>query len=623
MKENTYLNLKNYFKQEIANIKQDKITTDCITKLNLNNLHPEQQILKLHAELISLEKDLEDSPCKEYILFADNLDHLHRLFFTKIALHKQNDTEKIKDVIILKEKITGIQKLLKQKKEEIKKFTLKDLKAGQNNVIFYQLKECPTKTDPDEYTLMRLYQSQTILKALEAEFNQLQHTFINNSKNNFPECLKQEIKYCKNVNLKKLLALKDSESPLKEHSSYIKHHLQYDEEIFQIPLSTIKEHLKKHATKEELSCPQLFCLAFNKYYYWLLTLKSSQTPQLQNTQQTDYSDFFEKTYSLTIEVSQKLINRLNHYNDRKHIPVLIKKLEKLESYSLINRWPLLPLTEDKKPALKTIFYNHLILNPNSNNSTSQLFLAIQTNIFFRHYYKKLKHLYKKYNIKNTFSSTPQILDLLSFTAPNINTFNHLYKTLSVNTAHLLKHDLPYISIQKDINNTVTEIFNQTADNLEKLYSNNDINTNVFHAIIQKKDLLRIIYHNKRYNIPTPPQVQNLLDIFESVITEFHELQNTKPIDLENIIIKDEPTTQHQNFSFNYSKSDTSILENITALTLHLNFLANNTSSRKFVRIITAQNLDLITDKIYLNCQTTHLANIAFPEPGISFTQQLT
>ena len=136
MKENTYLNLKNYFIQEIANIKQEKITTDCITKLNLNNLHPEQQILKLHAELISLEKDLEDSPCKEYILFADNLEHLHRLFFTKTALQKQNDTEKIKDVIILKEKITSIQKLLKQKKRRTKKIQPKRSKSREKTMSF-------------------------------------------------------------------------------------------------------------------------------------------------------------------------------------------------------------------------------------------------------------------------------------------------------------------------------------------------------------------------------------------------------------------------------------------------------------------------------------------------------
>jgi hypothetical protein len=609
MKPDIHSTLKNYFNTEIATIKKSEIVKNHISKLNLNDLHPEQQILKLHAELESMEKDQEDSIPKEYILFSDSPEHLFRIFFTKIILQKQNDLPQIKEAIILKEKITGIQQLLNNKKEKLKRFTLKDLKSGKNNVIFYQLKQCPPTTTTQEYNLMREYQSETILKTVEAELHHLKNTFLVQAKHSFKTYLKQEIKNCKNINLKYLLALTYSKIPNQNYKAYIKN---TDEAIFQLPLFQIKETLKNYQSKNKikpLSCPQLFCHSFNKYYHWLLTLSPTLIPTPSKTS-TDYSKTFEHTYKLAIQLTKQQINQLKQINSKNYIHTLEKKLSKLKDYSQLNQWPLLPLTEENKPALKAIYFNHLILNQNPKRSKSQLFLAIQTTLFVSHYTQKLNHLYKRHNIHQDFLSVTQIFDLLSATPPGSDISNQLFNAISNEINHLQKHDMPIISIKKEIKNTLINIYIQAADNLENLYSKNNISSNACHALFQKKYLNKLILHNKRHNIPINPMVNNLIELFDSETNLLFDLKKINHIDIEPLLQTNQNIPTSAPFSFNYAKSDTSILENLViALNLHIHFLANDTSSKKFVKIITAPDLDLINQKIHLNCNTNEFKYI--------------
>ena len=130
-----------------------------IKSLNLKELLPDQQVLKLSKVLELHKKKIDDFKNKEYFNFADDDNQLYNVFIAYSLFYHRNEEAILEECFILNETYKLLNQRLQDTIAQLPQFTYLDLLNNKKNVVFYELNQQPFGTSDEEYARMRNWQT--------------------------------------------------------------------------------------------------------------------------------------------------------------------------------------------------------------------------------------------------------------------------------------------------------------------------------------------------------------------------------------------------------------------------------------------------------------------------------
>lgn len=586
MKTKPLNTLQVYFKESYITAKKEskQITEQLINDLHIKHEITETQILKLNAKLSSLYEEYEESDFKEYVLYSSLETQILNLFISRFLLQDKNDIDKIKEAIILSEKINTIKNLLEKKQTELPAYKFKDLLNNKSNVFFTEFTNCPPNTTASEYYKMREAQFLAILDTINVELRYFKNTFIKNKHSN--EDISKEIINCRNRNLKNVIALKNStgptESSLKNESSF--------KEIELFTCKTIINNYKKQ-TAPHISCPQIFNVSLRKYTNWLEYPSEIYNYNFNKIFNQEYKAQLSKYKRISFELKKRKLSIEQIKNRIKTINLTHQKVN----------CHIIPNLPNNRHHLKSLFFWHLLFSDDIMQSIALLNLSINISLYSDFYMNELLN-----HDKNIYNFS-QILNNLEYIGADANTYNECISVFRKQLEFSISASKTIFSIYETIIQKSNELSKVATLKLMDEYESIDAEKSTAHATMEAqkynnlKDLLSI------NDIEMNPQIAKLGPIFIHRI-EYYSRQaflSKLKINIPNIeIALLDSSPVEKTFSFQYNKSEIYFIQNIVkALNSEIDLLNIHTSERTLIEILSLKDLSKETRVIHLACKT--------------------
>lgn len=587
--------LKQFFEKEIQNTKHQSrgITSQTIDNLHIKHQAKEQQLVKLLQLKQSLENDSDDESIKDYILFTNNNKILFDKFYSRYILENKNDIEKIKKAIIVSDRKDTITKEINTLQSELPPFQLEHYLANNNNIFFYEYCCCPPNTSAEEYYKMREDQLHSIINCIQKEVLQMKTVF--NKKEPTPGEIIQEIEFCMNHDINKLIALNTSSIPKNIQEYKI---LTNPRDVFKIHHSV----LESPNTDDHISPPEIFNISLNKYLYWLQNV----SPLTHYNFNKIFSQEFNKERKFFTKVCLKL-NRDNKINEL----VLIKK--RLTSLSFFHKKVKCHVIENamsNKHHLKALFFWNLLFSNNINESIALFKLSMKISLLSDFYLNKLSLL------PNHICSYSQALNFLTALNADSHTSSVLINSIYKSIAEKNLFQRPIYSIIQDIISQIKLAVRTSIVHLDEVYNSADQRLSALHAVNQHNHIQGLMNKLSLLDIEINDMAEPIDNIFTQKIEHYSNIKLVGPVNISvpTINTPNKPDT----LSFNYKRSNTeSLLNFIKYIDDNIDFLTtvcrdeneNITSPETFVDILTSNNLLKEDRKVFLKCNTNQFKYI--------------
>ncbi|HAH23041.1 MAG TPA: hypothetical protein DCL77_04640, partial [Prolixibacteraceae bacterium] len=156
-----------------------------------------------------------------------------------------------------------------------------------------------------------------------------------------------------------------------------------------------------------------------------------------------------------------------------------------------------------------------------------------------------------------------------------------------------------------------ELYNQAETNLRQLFDDHSNEIKEYFLACQIRDMRLKEITNKRNHVTLHEFFDNLKELFIAEKECLETLTKTNLLDIDSLFQESE-MQEKKTFSFGYKKTPGLLDSVIQALNLRIDFLDNRTSVEDFIRIVTAEDLDIIQEKIYLGCKTNEFKYVLKP-----------
>ncbi len=595
--------------------------------LNLNILSNDQQVLRLYREIQLLNQKIDDFERKEYINFAAYDVIIYKIFSARLLFFSTKEDELIREGLVLSELRNHLLQLYELLKAQLPPLTFSDFLKNNKHVVFYDLHQKPQGISEDDYFKMRNLQTQKKIDCVNQESKLFKERF--NAKIGENNLIASEIKaetkqleyLFKNAKelttdqfiseLSKLIAIPSNSLPEDSsefHTSFSKF-IEGDLQLENLTPKFLNSELKKIKTGLISQVP-ICCWSFIKYDKWLNDLLIEKVT-IDKFQDPDYNQIFNQTFKEGTELSEKEISEFKHRYPSdvnllgKYHGIIIDKLNQLraEFNQLAHPNYYHFLLEDE--TVKSYFVNNCFLGIDVEIHKEELKQAIVLNemiVFFLEELERI-HINPIDQTFNDFFLDLQITDLITSMIPEPDLMDQLVEVFSKTMSQLKRGRKPVLFIIDDLKDSLLDIYNQAADNLQQLFDLHPAEIKGHFASCQVRDMQHKELTASRNGSELHKYFEDLKDLFKIELEFVQSLQNINPINVDHLLHTPEVLVKEK-FSFKYQKSDSKILEQIiNELCLKIDFLDNKTTVKDFIRIVTSSDLDSISEKIYLGCQT--------------------
>ena len=201
-----------------------------------------------------------------------------------------------------------------------------------------------------------------------------------------------------------------------------------------------------------------------------------------------------------------------------------------------------------------------------------------------------------------------INDLISIMVPNAHMVKQL-REIFAQAALWLKNKKPILFIELDLIDAFCSLFKQAIRNLQQLMDHQPADLKALYAACQIRNLDYLSINAQKNGRALNQCIDNLRKVFLCEMQYKQHQDQCSQLTFEQFMAKETQAPTTGLFSFGYKKSPGFLSPFIQALVVKVGFLDARTSVEDCVRIITSDNLGLITDKIYLGCKTNEFKYI--------------
>ena len=628
MTTDTNLEIKRYFDDlyKSASVDAKSQAHIFVKGLNLNNLTSDQQVLKLYNEILLLKEKIDDFERKEYVNFAAFEIVIYKIFSARLLFFQNNEQALIKEGLFLSEKRNQLVWLYQEARSQLPTFTFQDFLKSQKHVVFYELHQRPSGINEEEYWKMRNWQAQKKIDCVNLESKRFKERFIakvaaTTSINDGIKSETQQLEYLfKNATqfttaqfiteLSKLIAVSPDSIPENEtefHELFCK----FIEGVSMLETLTPKflNSALKNIQSGLISQPPLCCWSFIKYDKWLNDLLDEKI-KIEDINQRDYVQIFDHTFIEGVELSERMISdfKQKHPSDLipidEYINIIFGELNKLRSefneLAHPNYYHFLLDTE----TVKSCFVNNCLLDIDIEIHKEEMRKAIVQNEMIVFFLEELGRIHKN-PIDHTLGNLLldlQITDLITSMVPEPELIDQLLEAFSKTTSQLKHGRTPVLFIIDDLKDSLREIYNETEANLKQLFDKHPADIKGHFAACQVRDMHLKELTTKRNGGDLHECFVDLKKLFQIELEYVQTLQSYNPVNVDHLL--KEPETQYKKkLSFGYIKSSGNLAPYIQALNIKIDFLDNRTIKENFIKIVTSDDLESVTEKIYIGCKT--------------------
>jgi len=640
MNLNNVAKVEAHVKQIIEKAKSQNQTAlqEYIAALNLDNKSINEQLVCLHREILKVEKTADSFACPEFILLANYPDTLVKVIYHRILFFGKSECDLLEEANLINAKRTKLQQLLAEKKEELPPFTMQNFLNGENDIVFYNLKQRPVHTPTDEYFQMRVQQNGKLLEAVLLQ--------VNHFANSFRQCLNGEASELKNINgerdqvkkiltkgknwkqaelnveLFKLNALSNSWNPenKSDFQKKMQHVLSFGVDQGEFTLANLKRTIGdfQKATKSfPLTDPSLLCLSLLVYDDWLKAVAAEKI-DIRSAISLNYVQLFKSAvsegeaeadaYIEQFKNRKTALNTAEEYKD-----VILHELDGLrKALAEDNSFGYFQCLDDMSK-LKAQFYSNCLFENNPEVQYKALkqavIIADKTDFLMEElvekYYDEVLHK----SIKSIPLVELQIVDLINSMVPDSGTIQKMLNACAKAIGEQLAGIKPALFILWDLKEILAELFEASDQRLRTVFKRTDDHVLHEYSVTELRDLREKARRSENEDFDLVKQIKLLSDLLDA---EMKYLQNTtKRVDVDKLL--KQVVAPSPKFTFGYKKSDTEIIAaKIKQLVLdpEIDLLKSDTKVEDLVELLVAKDIEHLPVKpIYLNCRTNQFALI--------------
>lgn len=560
MNLNNFAKVEDHVKQVIekAKIQNQKTLQEYIAALNLDKKPIEEQVLCLYREILKVEKTADSFACPEFILLANYPDTLVKVIYHRILFFGKSECDQLAEANLINAKRTKLQQLLAEKKEELPPFTMQDFLNGENDIVFYNLKQRPMHTPTDEYFQMRVQQNGKLLEGVLLQ--------VNHFANSFRQCLNGEASELKNINgerdqlkniltegknwkqaelnveLFKLNALSNSWNP--ENKGDFHKKMQYvlslgvDHGAFTlVNLKRTISDFQKATKNYSLTDPSLLCISLLVYDDWLKAVAAEKI-DIRSAISLNYVQLFKSavsegeaeadTYIEQFKSRKTALNTAEEFKD-----VILHELHGLrKALAEDNSFGYFQCLDDTSK-LKAHFYSNCLFENNSEIQSKALKQAVLVADKTDFLIEELVEKYYDEVLHKSIKSIPlvelQIVDLINSMVPDSGTIQKILNACAKAIGELRAGAKPGLFVLWDLQEVLLELFdsseNRLLDYFQK-YNRSVLNEYTYQSILELK--MRH-HHAKKNGQDLVAQFDALSDLLKDEMEQVSQYAN--PIDL--------------------------------------------------------------------------------------------
>jgi len=628
MTTDTNLEIRRYFDDLYESASEDAKSQAHIfvEDLNLNNLTSDQKVFKLHNEILLLKQKIDDFERKEYVNFAAFEIVIYKIFSARLLFFNINEQALIKEGFFLSEKRNQLVRLYQEARTQLSTFTFQDFLKNQKHVVFYELHQKPSGINEEEYWKMRNWQAQKKIDCINLESKRFKERFIAkvSATGAINDGIKSETKQLeylfKNATqfttaqfiteLSKLIAVSPDSIP-KNETEFHELFCKFIEGVSM--LETLNPKFLNSALKNIqtgiIAQPPLCCWSFIKYDKWLNDVLDGKI-KIEDINQQNYVQIFDHTFIEGVELSERMISYFKQKHPSDLIPIdeyidtIFGELNKLRSefneLTHPNYYHFLLDTE----TVKSYFVNNCSLDIDIEIHKEELKKSILLNEMVVSFMDELYRVHKNpidHTLDNLFLDL-QITDLVTSMVPEPELMDQLLEAFSKTTSKTKHGRTPVLFIVEDLKDSLRKIYNVAEGNLKQLFDNHPAEIKGHFAACQVRDMQHKELTTKRNGGDLHECFVDLKKLFQIELDFVQSLQSYNPVNVDHLL--KEPETQYRKkLSFGFIKSSGNLAPYIQALNVKIDFLDNRTTKENFIKIVTSDDLESVTEKIYIGCKT--------------------
>ena len=597
-----------------------------VKKLQMDDLEPDQCAVKLHRELQVLKQEMADFEGREYIHFSAYETVIYKIYSARLLFYGRKEETKLKEAFILSERLNSLEKQYQGILLQLPSFTFVDFLKNKRHIVFYELDQKPYGTPEEDYFKIRNWQTRRKVECVSLETKAFRKNFIRKvgDQLDVTDLLRSEIQQLdyiyKNATeftanqffteLSKLRGLAADFKPANEEEFFDAFCRFLNGDGMRSSLSPqFFQSALKDIRAGKISCPPICCWSFIKYDQWLTDILEGKK-DMNDTSETSYDYLFDLTFNEGKVKSENIISDFkNKYpSDVKPVAeyqsIIYTELNKLRTQynELVNPdyYHYLPESE----TVKNYFVNKCFLNIEIEKHTDELKQVILLYEMIVFLLEELLRMHEN-PIDPAFNNLLldlQITDLITSMVPEPDLIDQILEAFSLTTSQSMNGRKPQLFIINDLKDSLDNIYNQAANNMQRLFKSQPDEKIGHFVICQIRDMQYKKANAIRNKYTLHQYFEDLIALFTFEKNCLDSLRNYNQIDIVQIL--QEPESQYEKkLSFGYKKSPGFLNPYIHKLVLEIDFLDNRTTVEDFVRIVTSEDLELITDKIYLGCKT--------------------
>ena len=640
MNQNNFALVKDHV-HELIQTNQKNRTYDLeryVSALNLEAKATPFRILTLYEELLKIKKEIETFDFQEFVLLADYPEILVKIIYHRLIFFEDNQCHTLAEAALLNKKQRYLAEQLNLEKSALPEFTWDDFMSGKVNVVFYQLKQHPPLTPPEEYHKMRTWQTEQLLKVMSIEANHFIKAFRENIHKELPvtEQVEHEVANLQAIfkdgpaqscdalisKLYQLKALKRSLIP-GDHAKFHKAMVIFQEgEIdytyFTPPrLTEIIQHYQNSTGPWELSSPPVLCYSLTLYGDWLDDVRAGKK-NLDSGFLIDYNTLYKSAFNeacLQAKCDKQNLERKLNVLMPEESPsrIILSELDRLRSYlrevSSTKYYEL--IGEDEQ--IKLEFLNNCLFTGDPHTQQKMLKQAFVVELALSTYMDHVLNQYWDPWLKQILSppqqTCPPIIESINSMVPDSETIVRMIQMNADFIGDLRNEVKPPVFISRDLHEGLLELFDLTEQRCEEHLSRLDDNTIYEYT----KHTLRELRSKCQEYKQLDGCVTTKLEIFQQLIQREFEMIKTvaKPINLEKLLKKGPPKPKA--FTFGYKKSTPRYLETIVNALVEsprIRMLDERTDSQDLIELLAAPDIAKIPMvQLYITCKTTQFRYI--------------
>ena len=597
-----------------------------IENLHLTALGIEQQVMKIHQELHLLNQKIEDFEYKEYIHFAAYEVVIYKIYSARLLFHKTKEDEAVRKAFILSARLNCLIQLNEQTQAQLPPFTFAHFLKGFHHFVLYGIDQKPLGTSQEDYFKIRCWQTRRKVECVSLEAKKFCERFKSTVTKDMDLTvqinleIQQLATIFKNAaqlttaqfiaalsTLRALTGVAMPENEIEFHENFCKF-TQGEPMRPSLSPAYFKSSLKA-IESDTLSNAPLSCWAFIKYDRWLNDL-IEENGGLKEFATIHYDFLFDHIFEEGILRSEQIrADFIKKYptdgcSVDQYTTDILNELNQIRwEYNQLEYPDYFYYFEDIE-ILKNYFLNNCFLNTVNEKHTEELKQVIYLHEMFSFLMDELRRADAKAiePLIDSFFINAQMVDLITSMVPDPDLMDQLLSAIAITTSQLKQGGKPLFFIIEDLKDALNELYDQSENNLIQLWHDHPNEIKGHFLACQIRDMTHKELIAKRKHITLHELFDHLKQLFLVEQQCLRSLAKTKAFDIDSLL--QEPGMQEKKlFSFGYKKSPGLLYPIIQALVLNINLLDNRTSVEEFIRIVTAQDLNLIQDKIYLGCKT--------------------